>query len=116
MAEPMIDLHQALHDTKTIEMLRCHLDVPLGKKSPMVMKAATIRVVKARGFFSAVRKKVVHMKVIHSSLLASAYCQRVSPDRWAGTTLPFGVIPFRNLKRSLSVERTRVVFSAMMDL
>ena len=33
----------------------------------MVMKAATIRVVKARGFFSAVRKKVVRMKVIHSS-------------------------------------------------
>ena len=32
VAEPMIDLHQALHDTKTIEMLRCHLDVPLGKK------------------------------------------------------------------------------------
>ena len=32
MAEPMIDLHQALHDTKMIEMLRCHLDVPLGKK------------------------------------------------------------------------------------
>lgn len=64
--------------------------------------------------FSAVRKKVVGMKVIHS--FASAYRQRVSPDRWAGTTPPFGVIPFRNLKRSLSVERTRVVFSAMMDL
>jgi hypothetical protein len=32
VAEPMIDLHQALHDTKMIEMLRCHLDVPLGKK------------------------------------------------------------------------------------
>ena len=41
---------------------------------------------------------------------------RLSPGRGAGTTLPFGVIPFRNLKRSLSVERTRVVFSAMMDL
>ena len=34
----------------------------------------------------------------------------------AGTAPLFGVIPFRNLKRSLSVERTRVVFSAMMDL
>jgi hypothetical protein len=32
VAEPMIDLHQALNDTKMIEMLRCHLDVPLGKK------------------------------------------------------------------------------------
>ena len=32
VAEPMIDLHQALHDTKMIEMLRRHLDVPLGKK------------------------------------------------------------------------------------
>jgi hypothetical protein len=32
VAEPMIDLHQALYDTKMIEMLRCHLDVPLGKK------------------------------------------------------------------------------------
>jgi hypothetical protein len=29
VAEPMIDLHQALHDTKMIEMLRRHLDVPL---------------------------------------------------------------------------------------
>jgi hypothetical protein len=32
VVEPMIDLHQPLHDTKMIEMLRCHLDVPLGKK------------------------------------------------------------------------------------
>jgi hypothetical protein len=31
VTEPMI-AHQALHDTKMIEMLRCHLDVPLGKK------------------------------------------------------------------------------------
>jgi len=30
--EPMIHLHQALHGTKMIEMPRCHLDVPLGKK------------------------------------------------------------------------------------
>jgi hypothetical protein len=33
VVEPMIHLHQALHDTKMIEMLRCHLDVPLGKRS-----------------------------------------------------------------------------------
>ena len=33
-----------------------------------------------------------------------------------GTTSPSGVIPFRNLKRSLPVERTSIVFSAMMDL
>jgi len=32
VVEPMIDLHQALNDTKMIEMLRCHLDVPLWKK------------------------------------------------------------------------------------
>jgi hypothetical protein len=30
--EPMIDLHQAPHNTNMIEMRRCHLDVPLGKK------------------------------------------------------------------------------------
>jgi len=51
VAEPMIDLHQALHDTKMIEMLRCHFGRAAWEKGPMVMKAATIRVVKARGFF-----------------------------------------------------------------
>jgi hypothetical protein len=41
---------------------------------------------------------------------------RLSLERVAGTTSPFGVMPFRNLNRSLSVDRTRVVFSAMRDL
>jgi len=45
-----------------------------------------------------------------------AHCHRLSPGRGAGMTSPSGLIPFRNLKRSLPVERTRVVFSAMMDL
>src|SRR5271169_1100596 len=45
-----------------------------------------------------------------------AHYYRLSPARWAGATSPSGLIPFRNLKRSLPVERTRVVFSAMMDL
>jgi hypothetical protein len=32
VVEPLIDLHQPLHDTKMIETLRRHLDVPLGKR------------------------------------------------------------------------------------
>ncbi len=63
-------------------------------------------------------------QVVGSTTLGVAYAElRDVATGWsakrqilAGTTPPFGVIPFRNLKRSLSVERTRVVFSAMMDL
>ena len=42
--------------------------------------------------------------------------QRLSRELGAATTSPSGAIPFRNLNRSLSVERIRVVFLAMMDL
>ena len=49
-------------------------------------------------------------------IAAEGIAHRLSPERGAGTMLPFGIMPFRNLKRSLSVERTRVVFSAMIDL
>ncbi len=45
-----------------------------------------------------------------------AQSHRLLAERGVGTTSASGVIPFRNLKRSLPVERTRVVFSAMMDL
>jgi hypothetical protein len=69
--------------------------------------------INARGFFTREDEGRPHEG---HPLVASAYRQRVSPDRWAGTMPPFGVKPFRNLKRSLSVERTRVVFSAIMDL
>jgi hypothetical protein len=47
---------------------------------------------------------------------ARARTHRLLAERAVGTTSPSGVIPFRNLKRSLPVERTSVVFSAMMDL
>jgi hypothetical protein len=50
VAEPMIDLHQALHDTKMIDAASS-FGRAAWEKGPMVMKAATIRVVKARGFF-----------------------------------------------------------------
>jgi hypothetical protein len=40
VVEPMIDLHQAPHNTKMIEMRRCHLDVPLGKKVQLVCAIA----------------------------------------------------------------------------
>ncbi len=43
----------------------------------------------------------------HRPRVAWAHFHRLSPS---------GVIPFKNLKRSLSVERTRVVFAAMRDL
>jgi hypothetical protein len=43
-------------------------------------------------------------------------CHGLSRERCAGTRLPSGVTPSRNLKRSLRVERTRVVFVPMMDL
>ena len=39
-----------------------------------------------------------------------AHRHRLSPERGAGRTSPSGVIPFRNLKRSLPVERTRACF------
>ena len=42
--------------------------------------------------------------------------QRLSGECGAEMRSPSGVIPFRNLKRSLPVDRTRVVFSPMMDL
>ena len=45
-----------------------------------------------------------------------AHSHRLPSECGAGTTSPSELIPFRNLKRSLPVERTRVVFSAMMDL
>ena len=45
-----------------------------------------------------------------------AHSHLLLAERGVGTTSASGVIPFRNLKRSLPVERTRVVFSAMMDL
>jgi hypothetical protein len=45
-----------------------------------------------------------------------AQSHRLLAERGDGATSPSGVIPFRNLNRSLPVERTRVVFSAMMDL
>jgi transglutaminase-like putative cysteine protease len=45
-----------------------------------------------------------------------AHSHRLLAERGVGTTSASGVIPFRNLNRSLPVERTRVVFSAMMDL
>jgi len=59
----------------------------------------------------------IHAKRIDHALTNDfAHCHRLPPECGAGTTSPSGVIPFRNLKRSLPVERTRVVFSAMMDL
>jgi hypothetical protein len=66
VVEPMIDLHQPLHDTKMIEMLRCHLDVPLGKRSNGHESRNNQNHQGVR-LFSAVRKKVVRMKAIHSS-------------------------------------------------
>jgi hypothetical protein len=44
------------------------------------------------------------------------YGHRVLPELRAEPKSPSGLIPFRNLKRSLSVERTSVVPSLMMDL
>src|ERR1700720_390555 len=40
-----------------------------------------------------------------------AHSHRLLAERGVGATSASGVIPFRNLKRSLPVERTRVVFS-----
>ena len=45
-------------------------------------------------------------------LITCRHCHRSSPKPYSRSAF----IPFRNLKRSLSVERTRVVFSPMMDL
>jgi hypothetical protein len=42
------------------------------------------------------------------------HTHELPPECGAATASPFGVIPFRNLNRSLLVERTRVVFPAMM--
>jgi hypothetical protein len=44
-----------------------------------------------------------------------AHSHRLLTERGAGTS-PSGVIPFRYLNRSLPVERTSVVFSAMTAL
>ena len=54
------------------------------------------------------------MKLALSTTAAQSH--RLLAERGVGTTSPSGAIPFRNLKRSLPVERTRVVFSVMMDL
>ena len=47
------------------------------------------------------------------ALVFSALCEhyhRLSSGGWAKMISPSGVMPLRNLNRSLSVERTRVVF------
>jgi len=60
--------------------------------------------------------RTIHTDTSGRASIACAHSHRLLAERGAGTTSPSGVIPFRNLKRSLPVERTRVVFSAMMDL
>ena len=48
--------------------------------------------------------------------LSRASCPHSLPEGWIRSTSVPGVIPLRNLNISLSVERTSVVFSPMMDL
>ena len=48
--------------------------------------------------------------------VARAHSHRLPLEGGAGTTSPSGAIPFRNLKRSLPVERKRVVFSPIIAL
>ena len=48
--------------------------------------------------------------------VARAHSHRLPLEGGAGTMSPSGAIPFRNLKRSLPVERKRVVFSPIIAL
>ena len=48
--------------------------------------------------------------------VARAHSHRLPLEGGGGTTSPSGAIPFRNLKRSLPVERKRVVFSPIIAL
>ena len=54
--------------------------------------------------------------VIRINLLLVVSCHWFSAARCAENSLPLEVILLKNLKRSLSVDRIRVVFFAMMDL
>jgi hypothetical protein len=64
----------------------------------------------------AAQLEIYAKRIDHALINDCAHCHRLPPERGAGATSPSGVIPLRNLKRSLPVERTRVVFSAIMDL
>src|SRR5215475_1493359 len=48
--------------------------------------------------------------------VARTHSHRLPLEGGAGTTSPSGAIAFRNLKRSLPVERNRVVFSPIIAL